>query len=127
MHLEYHGKSDFSDALALSTARPGIELDARVRVPEMQRWLAEDAASPLPPLQATLKAPSLEFEGVRMEQFARDARITTIYEGTTGIQAMDLLGRKIIQLQGAGMEGALVARTGGDTTLDSCHFLSPQA
>jgi len=67
VHLEYHGKSDFSDALALSTARPGIELDARVRVPEMQRWLAEDAASPLPPLQATLKAPSLEFEGVRME------------------------------------------------------------
>jgi hypothetical protein len=38
-----------------------------------------------------------------MEQLARDARITTIYEGTTGIQAMDLLGRKIIQLQGAGM------------------------
>jgi hypothetical protein len=38
-----------------------------------------------------------------MEQFARDARITTIYEGTTGIQAMDLLGRKIIQLQGVGM------------------------
>src|SRR5207342_1191554 len=38
-----------------------------------------------------------------MEQLARDARITTIYEGTTGIQAMDLLGRKIIQLQGTGM------------------------
>jgi 3-(methylthio)propanoyl-CoA dehydrogenase len=28
-------------------------------------------------------------------QFLRDARITTIYEGTTGIQAMDLVGRKI--------------------------------
>lgn len=38
-----------------------------------------------------------------MEQLARDARITTIYEGTTQIQALDLLGRKIIQLQGAGM------------------------
>ncbi len=38
-----------------------------------------------------------------MEQFARDARITTIYEGTTGIQALDLLGRKILQLQGAGL------------------------
>ncbi|AND71244.1 acyl-CoA dehydrogenase [Dyella thiooxydans] len=37
-----------------------------------------------------------------MEQFARDARITTLYEGTTGIQAADLLGRKILQLQGAG-------------------------
>ena len=38
-----------------------------------------------------------------MEQLARDARITTIYEGTTQIQALDLLGRKIMQLQGAGM------------------------
>jgi alkylation response protein AidB-like acyl-CoA dehydrogenase len=38
-----------------------------------------------------------------MEQLARDARITTIYEGTTQIQALDLLGRKIMQLQGVGM------------------------
>lgn len=30
-----------------------------------------------------------------MEQNVRDARIATLYEGTTGIQAMDLLGRKI--------------------------------
>jgi alkylation response protein AidB-like acyl-CoA dehydrogenase len=30
-----------------------------------------------------------------MEQFVRDARITQIYEGTNGVQAMDLLGRKI--------------------------------
>jgi len=28
-------------------------------------------------------------------QYMRDARITTIYEGTTGIQAADLIGRKI--------------------------------
>lgn len=39
-----------------------------------------------------------------MEQLARDARITTIYEGTTGIQALDLLGRKTMQLQGAGLQ-----------------------
>ncbi|WP_242108541.1 acyl-CoA dehydrogenase C-terminal domain-containing protein [Luteimonas aquatica] len=38
-----------------------------------------------------------------MEQLARDARITTLYEGTTGIQALDLMGRKIAQLQGAGL------------------------
>ena len=38
-----------------------------------------------------------------MEQLARDARITTMYEGTTGIQALDLVGRKLLQLQGAGM------------------------
>ena len=38
-----------------------------------------------------------------MEQLARDARITTIYEGTTGIQALDLMGRKVMQLKGAGL------------------------
>lgn len=30
-----------------------------------------------------------------MEQFVRDARITMLYEGTNGIQAMDLVGRKL--------------------------------
>jgi hypothetical protein len=30
-----------------------------------------------------------------MEQFVRDARIAQIYEGTNGIQAMDLIGRKV--------------------------------
>jgi len=39
-----------------------------------------------------------------MEQLARDARITTLYEGTTGIQALDLMGRKVMQLQGAGLK-----------------------
>ncbi|HWI25055.1 MAG TPA: acyl-CoA dehydrogenase C-terminal domain-containing protein [Lysobacter sp.] len=38
-----------------------------------------------------------------MEQLARDARITTLYEGTTGIQALDLMGRKVMQQQGAGL------------------------
>jgi alkylation response protein AidB-like acyl-CoA dehydrogenase len=31
-----------------------------------------------------------------MEQIVRDTRIATLYEGTTGIQALDLLGRKVI-------------------------------
>jgi hypothetical protein len=42
-----------------------------------------------------------------MEQFARDARITTLYEGTTQIQAIDLLGRKVMQLQGVGLKDFL--------------------
>ncbi|MFT7684835.1 MAG: alkylation response protein AidB-like acyl-CoA dehydrogenase [Candidatus Azotimanducaceae bacterium] len=33
-------------------------------------------------------------------QFMRDARITTIYEGTTGIQANDFIGRKVSRNQG---------------------------
>ena len=32
-----------------------------------------------------------------MEQFVRDARIAKIYEGTNGVQAMDLVGRKLAQ------------------------------
>ncbi|MGB5558198.1 MAG: acyl-CoA dehydrogenase, partial [Paracoccaceae bacterium] len=32
-----------------------------------------------------------------MSQFARDARITQIYEGANGIQALDLVGRKLSQ------------------------------
>ena len=42
-----------------------------------------------------------------VEQLARDARITTLYEGTTGIQAMDLVGRKLLQLRGAGLQAFL--------------------
>jgi 3-(methylthio)propanoyl-CoA dehydrogenase len=34
-------------------------------------------------------------------QYVRDVRITTIYEGTTGIQANDLIGRKIARDRGA--------------------------
>ena len=36
-----------------------------------------------------------------LEQFVRDARIAQIYEGTNGIQALDLMGRKIAANQGA--------------------------
>ena len=36
-----------------------------------------------------------------MEQFVRDARINMIYEGTNTVQALDLLGRKVLANQGA--------------------------
>jgi len=35
-----------------------------------------------------------------MEQNVRDARISMLYEGTTGIQALDLLGRKVLGTRG---------------------------
>jgi len=57
-------------------------------------------------------------------QFLRDARITTIYEGTTGIQANDLIGRKIARESGvtaravlksiAALDAALAGARGAD-------------
>jgi alkylation response protein AidB-like acyl-CoA dehydrogenase len=57
-----------------------------------------------------------------IEQFVRDARITQIYEGTNGIQAMDLVGRKLPKDGGRAVRSffELVgkdiaeAKTGGD-------------
>ncbi len=40
-------------------------------------------------------------------QYMRDARITTIYEGTTGIQANDLMGRKIAREGGATIKAVI--------------------
>ena len=39
-----------------------------------------------------------------MEQHVRDARINMIYEGTNGIQSLDLLGRKVLGNQGASLK-----------------------
>jgi alkylation response protein AidB-like acyl-CoA dehydrogenase len=52
-----------------------------------------------------------------MEQIVRDARIATLYEGTTGIQALDLLGRKVLM----GSKGKCVR----DFTLEMVRFARP--
>jgi alkylation response protein AidB-like acyl-CoA dehydrogenase len=39
-----------------------------------------------------------------MEQYVRDARIAQIYEGTNGVQAMDLVGRKLAQNGGRAIQ-----------------------
>ena len=58
-----------------------------------------------------------------MEQLVRDTRIAQIYEGANGIQALDLVGRKLVSNQGAFINTylaevrALVAATAGDPVL----------
>ncbi|MES2903884.1 MAG: acyl-CoA dehydrogenase C-terminal domain-containing protein [Pseudomonadota bacterium] len=44
-----------------------------------------------------------------MEQFVRDARIAQIYEGTNGVQAMDLVGRKLAKDGGRGVRALFEA------------------
>ncbi len=46
-------------------------------------------------------------EETGMAQHYRDARITTIYEGTTGIQSNDLIGRKLLRDKGEGMRSLI--------------------
>ena len=60
-----------------------------------------------------------------MEQYVRDARIAMIYEGTNGVQAMDLVGRKLAQHGGrpvqallALVQGEIVAAKGDAATAD---------
>jgi hypothetical protein len=55
-----------------------------------------------------------------VEQFYRDNRLNPIHEGTHGIQGLDLLGRKVVMQDGAGLAllvetiAATVARATGD-------------
>jgi alkylation response protein AidB-like acyl-CoA dehydrogenase len=62
-------------------------------------------------------------------QFFRDARITPIYEGTNGIQAADLVGRKL-GLDGGGAWASLVAEMRADarhhellTLIETCDVI----
>ena len=48
-----------------------------------------------------------------VEQYWRDNRLNMIHEGTHGIQGLDLLGRKVVMQEGAGLK--LLARTVGAT------------
>ena len=53
----------------------------------------------------------------RRAVFWRDARITTIYEGTTGIQANDLIGRKIAREKGVTAKAVIAAMKATDRQL----------
>ena len=65
------------------------------------------------------------------EQLVRDCRITQIYEGTNGIQALDLMGRKVVGSQGKLYElfaqdiAAFIEENSGDAALRP--FLEPLA
>ena len=63
------------------------------------------------------------------EQYLRDVRITPIYEGTNGVQAMDLLGRKVLHLDLFGSFAvpveSFVERHEGDAQM--AEFVEPLA
>ncbi len=89
----------------------GHELDISFHHPDVERRKAsEDLVALMTPIVKTMLTDhgvaaandAVQVHGghgyIRewgMEQLARDARITQIYEGTNGIQALDLVGRKL--------------------------------
>ncbi len=67
VRLSYAGKSDLSDPLSLVVNREPTVLQASLRVLELQKWLVTPGASPLPPINGTLRTPSLMFDGVELQ------------------------------------------------------------
>jgi acyl-CoA dehydrogenase len=55
-------------------------------------------------------------------QFLRDVRITNIFEGTTGIQAMDLVGRKVIKDNARALNELIAEMQAVSTQLAGLHI-----
>ncbi|MBB2497089.1 acyl-CoA dehydrogenase [Aquipseudomonas ullengensis] len=68
-------------------------------IPVVKGWSTESAID-IASLGVQIHGGMGFIEETGAAQHLRDARITTIYEGTTGIQAADLIGRKIARDQG---------------------------
>jgi len=66
-------------------------------------------------------------EETGIAQHYRDARIITIYEGTTGIQANDLIGRKVLRENGATLRELIVEMRGVATELAASDDLQSLA
>ncbi len=101
-------------AFALDTAArhpdPAVRQEAQARadllIPVVKGWCTEGAIE-VASTGVQVHGGMGFIEDTGAAQHLRDARITTIYEGTTGIQANDLVGRKIARDGGAAARAAL--------------------
>ncbi|MGA9852012.1 MAG: acyl-CoA dehydrogenase [Gammaproteobacteria bacterium] len=75
-------------------------------IPVVKGWCTENAID-ITSLGIQIHGGMGYIEETGIAQYFRDARISTIYEGTTGIQAKDLIGRKIARDQGATAKGLI--------------------
>ncbi|MDU4253528.1 acyl-CoA dehydrogenase [Pseudomonas sp.] len=103
-------------ALAMDLAAGHPDLQTRLEqqafvdllIPVVKAWSTENAID-IASLGVQVHGGMGFIEETGAAQHLRDARITTIYEGTTGIQANDLVGRKIARDRGAAVL-SLIAR-----------------
>ena len=85
-------------------------------IPVVKGWLTE-TGNELAYLGVQVHGGMGFIEETGAAQHLRDARITTIYEGTTGIQANDLIGRKIAREGGATLQGVIAMMRQTDAEL----------
>jgi alkylation response protein AidB-like acyl-CoA dehydrogenase len=84
-------------------AKVGAQARLELMTPVVKGWCTE-ICQVLTSIGLQVHGGSGFVEETGAAQHLRDARITTIYEGTTGIQAADLVGRKILRDAGAAMK-----------------------
>ena len=87
--------------------------------PVVKGWMTE-VAQELTSIGIQVHGGTGYIEETGAAQYLRDAKILTIYEGTTGIQANDLVGRKVLADTGLGMQRLLQEMADFDATLASC-------
>jgi len=114
-------------ASAIDIARHTEDADIRagalersaLLTPIVKGWLTE-VAQELTSLGVQVHGGTGFIEETGVAQYLRDAKILTIYEGTTGIQANDLVGRKVLADSGLGMQRLLKEIAEFDASLASC-------
>ncbi len=93
---------DLAEAHADPAARAQAQAQGDLLIPIVKGWCTEFGVE-LASLGIQVHGGTGYIEETGAAQWLRDVRITAIYEGTTGIQANDLLGRKLARDQGAAM------------------------
>ncbi|QIB66631.1 acyl-CoA dehydrogenase family protein [Kineobactrum salinum] len=103
----------YTEAVTLDLAHRGpeserVQQQARIdlMIPIVKCWLTE-VGQELASLGVQVHGGMGYVEETGAAQYLRDVRITSIYEGTNGIQAADLVGRKLARDQGGAMQVAL--------------------
>ncbi|MFT4173307.1 MAG: acyl-CoA dehydrogenase [Rhodocyclaceae bacterium] len=100
------GQLDVADRYADAEVRARAQAFVDLMIPVVKGWSTETGIE-IASLGVQVHGGMGYVEETGAAQHLRDARITTIYEGTTGIQANDFIGRKIARDNGAAV-GALI-------------------
>jgi alkylation response protein AidB-like acyl-CoA dehydrogenase len=101
---------DVSEHHADENVRKAAHTRAELLIPVVKGWCTE-LGNEMTAIGIQVHGGMGFIEETGAAQYMRDARITTIYEGTTGIQANDLLGRKIGRDRGAAVNALLQEMT----------------